>query len=155
MIGNSRFAVCEDAIPMGHDDQGKHEGDRSCVFCSILNANEGDRKFVHETEFFFAIHDRFPVNRGHTLIIPKRHVASFFDLTQDEFTALKPMIDSVKEKLDAEFKPDAYNMGINIGKWAGQTVFHVHVHLIPRYRGDVDHAAGGIRKFKQPLVEYE
>lgn len=89
--------------------------------------------------------DGFPVSPGHALIIPRRHVASFFDLTQDERQDMFNMVDEVKRILDDRFHPDGYNIGVNIGETAGQSIFHVHLHLIPRYSGDVPNPRGGVR----------
>jgi len=108
-----------------------------------------------ENELAIAIYDNFPVNKGHVLIIPKRHYASYFDATQDEITAFNDLAKKVKELLDNNLRPDGYNIGVNIGEAAGQTIFHLHIHVIPRYSGDVDNPRGGIRKLKKPLVEYD
>ena len=89
--------------------------------------------------------DGFPVSPGHALIIPRRHVASFFDLTQEERQDMFNMVDEVKRILDDRFHPDGYNIGVNIGEAAGQSIFHVHLHLIPRYSGDVPNPRGGVR----------
>ena len=89
--------------------------------------------------------DGFPVSPGHALIIPRRHVASFFDLTQDERQDMFNMVDDVKRILDDRFHPDGYNIGVNIGEAAGQSIFHVHLHLIPRYSGDIPNPRGGVR----------
>ena len=91
------------------------------------------------------IRDNYPVSEGHTLIIPKRHVDSFFDLQAIEKAAILQLLDEAKETLDEEFSPDGYNIGINDGAAAGQTVMHVHVHLIPRYRDDTEDPRGGVR----------
>ena len=91
------------------------------------------------------MYDKYPVSSGHMLIIPKRHVANFFDTTLEEKLAIFEIIDQCKRKLDEERSPDGYNIGINCGKAAGQTIFHVHVHLIPRYEGDLDNPQGGVR----------
>lgn len=123
----------------------------SCIFCEYLS----NRNYLIENEFAFAIYDHYPVNRGHILVMPKRHYASFFEATQDELMAFNELINKVKELLDIEVRPDGYNIGINIGEAAGQTIFHLHIHIIPRYFGDVDNPRGGIRKFKNPLVEYD
>jgi diadenosine tetraphosphate (Ap4A) HIT family hydrolase len=103
------------------------------------------RRVVASNSLAFAIRDGYPVSPGHTLAIPNRHVGSFFDLTPAEHDALLDLIQDQKRLLDAEFSPDAFNIGINDGPAAGQTVPHVHVHLIPRYRGDVPDPRGGIR----------
>lgn len=117
-----------------------------CAFCDYVNK----KNFLMENELAFAIYDNFPVNKGHTLIIPKRHYASYFDATPEEVLAFNDLILKVKKLLDSEYKPDAYNIGMNIGEAAGQTVFHLHIHVIPRYKGDVENPRGGIRKLKQP-----
>ena len=122
-----------------------------CVFCEALI--EGSR-VVFTTQSFFIIYDQYPVNRGHILIIPKRHVPDVFLLDNFEWEILGYTLDRAKEYLDNKFHPDAYNIGINCGETAGQTVMHAHIHIIPRYNGDVENPRGGIRNFKKPLVEY-
>ena len=92
-----------------------------------------------------AFYDGFPVSPGHALIIPKRHVASYFDLSVQEREAMTQMMLDVKQKLDDRFHPDGYNIGINVGEYAGQSIFHCHMHLIPRYKGDVENPKGGVR----------
>jgi diadenosine tetraphosphate (Ap4A) HIT family hydrolase len=87
----------------------------------------------------------FPVNPGHALIIPKRHVANYFALNAAEQSACTALLQRVQAILAERYKPDGYNVGINVGEAAGQTVPHVHIHLIPRYGGDVDEARGGVR----------
>lgn len=109
-----------------------------CPFCSIDNP-------VLSSELSFAIYDRFPVNPGHMLIIPRRHVADFFDLTPEEKIDISDMLNRGKILLDKEREPDGYNIGVNCGESAGQTIFHVHIHLIPRYKGDIDEPRGGVR----------
>ncbi len=91
------------------------------------------------------IRDRFPVSVGHSLIIPKRHVASLFELTAVEFSALHELLHTTREQLDAAYQPAGYNVGVNVGAAAGQTVFHLHVHVIPRYAGDCADPRGGVR----------
>ena len=93
----------------------------------------------------FAIRDGFPVSPGHTLVIPRRLVATWFEATREEQLAILELVDEVKARLDAELRPDGYNIGINAGVAAGQTVMHLHVHLIPRYSGDVADPRGGVR----------
>ena len=92
-----------------------------------------------------AIRDAYPVSPGHTLIIPKRHVASLFDTTCEERLSMFELVDKAKHALDAELQPAAYNIGVNDGTAAGQTIFHLHVHLIPRYTDDDDDPRGGVR----------
>lgn len=122
-----------------------------CIFCDYLK----NQKIIMENELAFAIYDTFPVNKGHVLVMPKRHFANFFDATTEEVIALNDLLHEVKGLLDGELKPDGYNIGINIGEAAGQTIFHLHIHLIPRYNGDVENPRGGVRKIKKPLVEYD
>jgi diadenosine tetraphosphate (Ap4A) HIT family hydrolase len=112
----------------------------TCLFCTL-----GAERIVLANELAVVIRDNFPVSRGHTLIIPKRHVVSFFDITGDERNAMLALLDSAKLGLDAAFHPDGYNVGINDGEAAGQTVPHLHLHLIPRYVGDREDPRGGVR----------
>lgn len=121
----------------------------SCLFCSF-----DKDKYIVENELAFGIFDKFPVNKGHMLIIPKRHFESFFDATKEEVSALYSLIKEGKAYLDKEYAPDGYNVGVNVGEYGGQTVMHLHIHLIPRYKGDVENPKGGIRKFKKELVPY-
>jgi diadenosine tetraphosphate (Ap4A) HIT family hydrolase len=100
---------------------------------------------VLETEFCLAIRDAYPVSPGHTLIVPRRHAASFFDITDDERTDLINLLLLVRKSLEREFGPAGYNIGINDGLAAGQTVPHLHIHLIPRYPGDREDPRGGVR----------
>jgi len=94
----------------------------------------------------FAIRDSYPVSPGHTLVVPHRLIASWFDATMEERQALLDLVEEIKRQLDAgPSPPHGYNIGINVGEAAGQTVGHLHVHLIPRYRGDVLDPRGGIR----------
>ncbi len=101
--------------------------------------------WVAENDLAFALRDRFPVTRGHTLIIPKRLITTWFEATRTEQVAILDLIDELKRALDREFTPDGYNVGFNAGAVAGQTVMHLHVHLIPRYRGDTPDPRGGVR----------
>jgi diadenosine tetraphosphate (Ap4A) HIT family hydrolase len=100
------------------------------------------------------IRDAYPVSRGHTLIIPKRHVGSFFHLTDEERVALLALLSSAKGAVDAEFGPDGYNIGINDGAAAGQTIPHLHIHLIPRYSGDHSDPRGGVRWIFPDKADY-
>lgn len=104
-----------------------------------------ESSWVASNALAFALRDRFPVSPGHTLVIPRRLVATWFDATPEERVAIFELIDEVKQQLDAELHPDGYNLGINAGEVAGQTVMHLHVHVIPRFRGDVDDPRGGVR----------
>ena len=89
--------------------------------------------------------DDFPVNPGHFEVIPKRHAPTIFDTTNEEKLAIFDLINEAKKLIDKKYKPDGYNIGINNGESAGQTVMHLHVHLIPRFKGDVENPRGGIR----------
>lgn len=113
---------------------------KPCPFCSL---NEED--LIFENDLLSVIRDGYPVTEGHLLIIPKRHVASFFDLERDEKEALLDAIETMKAMLDERHAPDGYNIGVNVGRAAGQTVDHVHIHLVPRYASDMDDPRGGVR----------
>jgi diadenosine tetraphosphate (Ap4A) HIT family hydrolase len=89
--------------------------------------------------------DGFPISSGHALIIPKRHIASLFDATREEREALFDLLEHVKTELMERYNPDGFNIGINDGTAAGQTVMHLHIHLIPRYSGDQTDPRGGVR----------
>jgi len=92
-----------------------------------------------------ALWDAFPVSPRHLLVVPRRHIATWFDATEEERTAILKALDDAKALIDGQRGPDGYNIGINVGRAAGQTVFHLHVHLIPRYSGDVADPRGGVR----------
>ena len=112
----------------------------NCIFCDV-----SQDKVIAQNHLCFAIYDGFPVSIGHILIIPKRHVADYFSLTEDELMAMQQMMRELKHRLDVDLSPDGYNVGVNVNEAAGQTVYHVHMHLIPRYKGDVDNPRGGVR----------
>ena len=113
---------------------------KPCRFCNLSSAD-----IVIANELAVVSRDSYPVSPGHTLVIPKRHVGSFFDTTTEERLALMELIDQAKLALDREFHPAAYNLGLNDGPAAGQSIPHVHFHLIPRYEGDRTDARGGVR----------
>lgn len=113
----------------------------NCPFCKV----ESEREIIASSLLSVAFYDGFPVSPGHALIIPKRHVSSFFDLSKEERQDLLNLADSVKRILEERYHPDGYNIGINVGEAAGQSIFHVHMHLIPRYKGDVPSPRGGVR----------
>lgn len=110
-----------------------------CPFC---NTGEG---IIAENDRCYAIHDQYPASPGHTLIISRRHTGDFFDLNEEEKAACFDLLQEVKEKLEQEHRPDGWNIGMNCGSVAGQTVFHFHCHLIPRYKGDMEDPSGGVR----------
>jgi diadenosine tetraphosphate (Ap4A) HIT family hydrolase len=101
--------------------------------------------WVASNELAFAIRDGYPVTPGHTLIVPHRLVATWFEATRAEQIALIELLDVVRKALESEFHPDGYNVGFNAGELAGQTVMHLHLHVIPRYRGDCEDPRGGVR----------
>ena len=114
---------------------------KECLFCNI-----GSNRLTAESELCFAIRDAFPVTEHHTLIIPTRHVANYFDLHQPERDAIDTMLHEQRQAIiDQDITVTGFNVGINVGTSAGQTVFHVHVHLIPRRDGDVADPRGGVR----------
>ena len=112
----------------------------ACPFCTLP-----PERITRQNDRGIVIRDGYPISPGHTLIIPKRHIGSFFQLETQERDALFQLVEKAKGELDEEFKPDAYNIGINDGPSAGQTVPHLHIHLIPRYQGDQDDPRGGVR----------
>lgn len=111
-----------------------------CPFCTLPT-----ERIIDSNDLAIVIRDGFPITQGHTLIIPKRHAGSFFDTSDEEKLALFELIEHAKLKLNQEFHPDSYNIGINDGPAAGQTVPHLHIHLIPRYKGDQEDPRGGVR----------
>ncbi len=102
-------------------------------------------KILYKNDFFFIIKDGFPVNPGHLLIISNQVRKDYFHLTQEEKANLNEVILTAKEIIEREHQPDGYNIGMNCGEVAGQTVFHFHCHLIPRYAGDMENPRGGVR----------
>lgn len=110
----------------------------SCPFCKPDHV-------VLSNALAVACFDKYPVNQGHLLLVPRRHVATWFDASADERAALFVLLDEGRRLLDTRFSPDGYNIGINVGEAAGQTIMHLHVHLIPRYRGDCAAPRGGVR----------
>jgi diadenosine tetraphosphate (Ap4A) HIT family hydrolase len=111
-----------------------------CPFCNLDKA-----RVIIANDHAVAFHDGFPVTPGHSLIVPKRHITSFFEVTREEQTALFDLLAEIRRLLLEERSPDGFNIGINDGAAAGQTVMHLHIHLIPRYSGDTDDPRGGVR----------
>ena len=112
----------------------------SCPFCTL-----DPSRIILSNGHAIAIRDGFPVSEGHTLIIPKRHIASLFEATTEEQAALFELLGQARQQLMDELSPDGFNIGINDGTAAGQTVMHLHIHLIPRYAGDQPDPRGGVR----------
>jgi diadenosine tetraphosphate (Ap4A) HIT family hydrolase len=123
-----------------HFNQIKREN-TDCPFCNP----DPKRELILESATAFAIFDKFPVNNGHALIIPKRHCADYFQLSFKEQSACWYILNATKKVLEEKFKPEGFNVGINVNEQAGQTISHVHIHLIPRYLGDIDNPEGGVR----------
>lgn len=113
---------------------------KPCPFCTL-----SPERIIDFNDLALVIRDGYPVSPGHTLVIPKRHIGSWFEITQAEQQALLDLLAKAKAVLETEFKPDGYNIGINDGPTAGQTVPHLHMHLIPRYKGDQEDPRGGLR----------
>ena len=112
-----------------------------CLFCNI-----NSKDLVFDNEFAFASFDSYPVSKYHSLIVPKRHILDYFELTNDELLACNDLIKKIKKKIQNEDKTvDGFNIGTNSGVAAGQSIMHCHIHLIPRRKGDVDNPQGGVR----------
>jgi diadenosine tetraphosphate (Ap4A) HIT family hydrolase len=121
----------------------------NCPFCSLPDGEK-----VLTSELCFAWWDKYPVTEGHLLIISNRHIADYFSVTAEEKTALWTMVNKGKKLLDKRFKPDGFNLGINVGVDAGQTVMHCHIHLIPRRSGDSINPRGGVRAVIPGKADY-
>jgi diadenosine tetraphosphate (Ap4A) HIT family hydrolase len=115
-----------------------------CIFCSLESS-----KVLIENDLFVVIEDKFPVTKGHLLVISKRHFADFFGIDETEMEALRDIIIRAKNWLDDTYQPSAYNLGMNCGRHAGQSINHFHLHIIPRYSGD-----RGLGRMKKGLREY-
>jgi diadenosine tetraphosphate (Ap4A) HIT family hydrolase len=111
-----------------------------CPFCCLP-----PERVIDSNAHALAVADAFPVSAGHTLVILRRHSASFFELTSEELDAVYELVRRMKNRLDSGLKPAGYNIGVNVGETAGQTIMHLHVHLIPRFIGDVAEPRGGVR----------
>lgn len=133
-----------------HFNQVQPKKENDCCFCQL----DADREIISETATAVAFYDKFPVSKGHVLIIPKRHTANYFDLTIHQQRALWLLVNRCKTIIQKKHNPDGFNVGININEAAGQTVMHVHVHLIPRYNGDVEEPRGGVRGVVPGKREY-
>jgi len=112
----------------------------SCPFCNI-----NEDKIIAKNKFSYAIYDKYPVNKGHILIISKEHIRDYFDASTEVREAIFDLMEDCKSLLDNKYNPDGYNIGFNCGKEAGQRIMHFHLHLIPRYEGDIEDPTGGVR----------
>jgi len=122
---------------------------KPCPFCTLPK-----ERVINSNHHGMVIRDGFPISPGHTLVIPNRHIGSFFELSPEERQSLLDLLDAAKLVLDSELKPDGYNIGINDGPSAGQTVPHLHIHLIPRYNGDQTDPRGGVRWIIPEKADY-
>lgn len=113
----------------------------ACVFCDY-----DPKRYLAENEYFYAIQDKYPVAKGHTLIVLKRHCSTFFELTPEEVIALQEITLKMKQELDVHYSSEAYNLAMNCGRAAGQSIDHFHLHIIPRKASDKVHAFRRIRE---------
>lgn len=116
----------------------------NCIFCEDKGINLLDHEIPNLKNWYLKW-DEYPVNPGHILIIPKRHFQSIFEINLVEFMELWKALYYAKRMIEKDYKPDGYNIGINDGEAAGQSIMHLHIHLIPRYKGDVENPRGGVR----------
>jgi len=112
---------------------------KPCLFC-------GPRQVARRNGLAYSTRDSYPVSPGHTLVIPARHCPDFFELAPEEMAACMELLVQERGALDEEFRPDGYNVGVNVGRSGGQSVYHAHIHLIPRYAGDHPAPQGGVRQ---------
>lgn len=111
-----------------------------CPFCEL----DADRVWL-QNQFGIVLWDAFPITEGHALVVPRRHVASIYELSTEEQAALWTLVANARQRLNADLHPDGFNIGLNDGEAAGQTILHAHIHIIPRYSGDVADPRGGVR----------
>lgn len=114
--------------------------EHDCPFC-----NPDPARIFYETDLIVGLWDAYPVNPGHALLVPRRHAPDWFEASEDERRELMEGVQAARAAILEKHQPQGFNLGINMGEAAGQTVFHLHVHLIPRYSGDVGDPRGGIR----------
>jgi len=120
----------------------------ACIFCTL------DREILAESTHSLAFADAFPVSPGHTLVVPRRHVVTIFDLPEDEYADCFLLAHKVQALLAARHAPDGFNIGANCGEAGGQSVWHAHIHVIPRFAGDTPHPRGGVRNVIPRKAEY-
>jgi len=124
----------------------------TCPFCEIKL--QDNNSLIEESINGLAFFDKYPISDGHALVIPSRHVEDLFDLNSEEISDIWKLVEKVKSILSKKFHPNGFNIGINIGEVSGQTISHAHVHVIPRYKGDVPDPRGGIRWVKPDKAKY-
>ncbi|MBN1357108.1 HIT family protein [bacterium] len=122
---------------------------RTCPFCDVQSG-----EILFKNELAMVLIDQYPVARGHLLVVPKRHFGSYFDAIEAEIAAIHRLILKSREYLENRFNPKGYNIGVNVGRIAGQSIFHMHVHVIPRYEGDHPHPRGGVRNIIPRMGDY-
>ena len=110
-----------------------------CIFCKVHHT------ILAESKLSIALVDSFPVSKGHALVVPRRHLVTIWDMTAEEYADAFNLVREVKDVLQKKFEPQGFNVGVNCGEAAGQSVFHAHIHVIPRYAGDVPSPRGGVR----------
>jgi len=125
----------------GNEAGAKRVAEEECRFC----VTRPSRRLIADSKYGFAAYDRHPASEGHFLVIPYRHFASYFDINDEELVDLWKLVARGKTIVDERFHPDGYNVGINVGTAAGQSIHHLHIHVIPRYLGDVENPKGGVR----------
>lgn len=123
-----------------------------CLFCDKNFYTE--EKLIYEDKFWRVVYDEYPVSKGHVLIIPKRHIESFFEITVELFSLFRTF-NKTKKILDELYHPDGYNIGVNDGKYAGQTIPHLHIHLMPRYKNDGGLSCGVRNVFPPSIADYK
>ena len=124
-----------------------------CLFCDLQTSDRG--RIIAENDLAYAVRDGFPVSRYHTLLVPKRHTFDFFGLTSEELVAIQALISDQKKQIEAlDASVEGFNVGMNCGEIAGQSIWHCHVHLIPRRKGDVKNTRGGVRNIISGKGDY-
>lgn len=130
-------------------DEPRRQRKSDCAFCSLPTSSVLD-----ENASAFSFLDSFPISPGHTLVVPKRHVGSLFDLSVEEIADVWQLVRVVRDRLRLQQSPDGFNIGLNDGVAAGQTILHAHVHVVPRYSGDITDPRGGIRWLMPDKAKY-
>lgn len=126
---------------------------KPCPFCQFISG-EIKKPILFQNDSGFVVRDGFPITDGHTLIIPKHHIGSFFEISQQQRQDLFELVDLAKVDLDKQYNPASYNIGINDGEAAGQTIPHLHIHLIPRYHEEGKDPRGGVRWLVPEKADY-
>lgn len=144
LAGARRFSSCSSLPTPGADNNLEVTPGVTCLFCR--QDDRSANRVLCDNATFYARYDNFPATRGHVEVVPKRHVVSFFDLTDGEMADAYSLLKTARELLERDVHPDGYTIGINEGVAAGRSVHHLHIHLVPRRHGDVEDPRGGIRR---------